>query len=353
MNATMDSATPLNATRLGGMLTASDRVRTLFERVARLAGSPLPVLVLGPTGAGKELVARAIHEKSGKADGPFLAVNCGALSESLIEGELFGYVKGAFTGAATDKKGVFEEADGGTLFLDEVGELPLELQPKLLRVLETLSVRRVGGNKEIRVDVRVVTATHRDLRAMVKAGKFREDLYHRLAILTLKLPTLAERPEDIELLAHWFVAEETRGTRTLSAAAIGKLLAYRWPGNVRELKNVVLRAALMSDDVVIGADAVEIPEASIVGKMPEISRVIPFPSAQTTPAPSVPLKPSLNCMTLEEERKLLVTTLQACGNNRSRAARRLGIPRSTLHDRLEKLGVPLKFPTMRDHQSQG
>jgi DNA-binding NtrC family response regulator len=236
--------------RFENILGRSKAMQSVFEQIRAVAASDASVLLLGESGAGKELVARAIHQASPRRQGPFVAVNCGAIPETLLESELFGHEKGAFTGAARRRPGLFAESNGGTLFLDEVGDIPLSLQGKLLRALQDRAVRPVGGDHEIQLDLRVISATHRDLPSLVADGKFREDLYYRLAVIPVRLPSLRERPEDVMLLANHFLER--------SAAALGKaldgfdeeatawLLQHRWPGNVRELENAVERAATLA-----------------------------------------------------------------------------------------------------------
>jgi DNA-binding NtrC family response regulator len=227
-------------------------LRHVLGQTVRIARSRLPVLVMGESGTGKELLARAVHDLSPVAAGPFVAVNCGALARELAESELFGHERGAFTGAGARKIGWFEEASGGTLVLDEVGELPPDLQPKLLRVLETSRLRRLGGHGEIAVNVRIVALTLRDLRRDASCGLFRLDLYHRLAGCELRLPALREHPSDIALLAEHFVAELAHefGPRVIAADAMARLLAHDWPGNARELRNTLRRAAAFTDSVI-------------------------------------------------------------------------------------------------------
>jgi DNA-binding NtrC family response regulator len=232
------------------ILGRSKAMQAVFEQIRAVAVSDASILLLGESGSGKELVARAIHHASPRADGPFVAVNCGAIPETLLESELFGHEKGAFTGALRRRRGLFADASGGSLFLDEVGDIPLLLQGKLLRALQDRTVRPVGGSQEIELDIRVISATHRDLPALVTDGKFREDLYYRLAVIPVRLPSLRERPEDIMLLATHFLGR--------AAAALGKrlegfdedatawLLRHSWPGNVRELENAVERAATLA-----------------------------------------------------------------------------------------------------------
>jgi transcriptional regulator with GAF, ATPase, and Fis domain len=221
-------------------------MRQLFELVERVGASEAAVTILGETGTGKELVARGLHARSPRRDGPFVPVNCSAIAESLIESELFGHEKGAFSGADRMRKGAFEEADRGTIFLDEIGELPLDLQPKLLRVLELGEVKRVGASRPITVNVRIVAATHRDLRAQVRAGRFREDLFYRLCVVPVTVPPLRQRKGDVRALAEAFLQRASPRGLVLrwSPEALAKLEGYDWPGNVRQLKNVVQRALL-------------------------------------------------------------------------------------------------------------
>ncbi|MCC7385885.1 MAG: sigma 54-interacting transcriptional regulator [Deltaproteobacteria bacterium] len=306
-----------------GMIAKGPKMRRLFELVQRIADASAPVMITGESGSGKELIARALHDASTRASGPFLAINCGALASSIIEGELFGHVKGAFTGAQADKKGAFEAAEGGTIFLDEIGELPLELQPKLLRVLEQQTIRRVGGTSEIPVNARVVAATHRSLRDLVAAGTFREDLFHRLFVLNVELPPLRERPEDVlPLASHFLRTQDPARPMHLDASAEAKLQQHRWPGNVRELRNVILRAILTSSGPMITAKDLQFSEAY-------------RPSADDARGAVQRAD--------EEERRRILTVLEQAGDNRAEAARLLGLSKSTFHDRLKRLGIPLKF----------
>jgi DNA-binding NtrC family response regulator/pSer/pThr/pTyr-binding forkhead associated (FHA) protein len=229
-----------------GMISRDAAMRQVFELIERVAPSDAAVTILGETGVGKELVARALHARSGRRDGPFIPVNCSAIAESLIESELFGHEKGAFSGAERMRKGAFEEADRGTIFLDEVGELPLDLQPKLLRVLELGEVKRVGASRPVTVNVRIVAATHRDLRAQVRAGRFREDLFYRLCVVPVTVPPLRQRRADVAALAEAFLQRASPRGMLLrwSPEALARLEGYDWPGNVRQLRNVVQRALL-------------------------------------------------------------------------------------------------------------
>jgi two-component system, NtrC family, response regulator AtoC len=307
---------------LGGMIGRSQVMKQLFQQLDRVAVSTAPLLITGETGTGKELVARAVHAASGR--GRFVPVNCGAIPESLLESELFGHVRGAFTGADSDRTGLFEMAEGGTLFLDEIAEMPLALQSKLLRVLQFGELRRVGDSGMRHVQVRVITATHRDLRVARDEGTFREDLFYRIHVLKLDVPPLRERPADIPLLAENFIARihEREGVvgRRFSAAALGALVAYPWPGNVRELENVLEHAVLLTDETEIGIH--DLPA--------EIRRATPV--STNTLSDRVP--------TLAEvERTHILRVLDRVGGNRSRAAVVLGVSRRTLHRRLDEYGV--------------
>lgn len=304
-----------------GLVAESKSMQRVFHLVERFADSLEPVLVLGESGTGKEGVARAIHSSSCRSNQPYLALNCGALAASIIESELFGHVKGAFTGATLDKKGAFEAASGGTLFLDEVGELPLELQPKLLRVLETQTIRRVGSNHEQAIQTRIVAATHQNLREAVEEGRFREDLFHRLFVLSIPIPPLRDRPEDIRaLIQHFLSLDDMQPSRELSEEAMLALLGYSWPGNVRELRNMLVRAFLTSESQVIKVQDLQFLSAAFTSK-PKLS--IWEQSAST-------------------ERSRILAALEQVGGNRAAAARALGISKSTFYDRLKRLGIETK-----------
>ena len=313
-----------------GSAPAMERV---FDIVRQDAPSMATVLVEGPSGTGKELVAQAIHHLSPRAAGPFVAVHCAALSPTLLESELFGHEKGAFTGAVAQTRGRFEQASGGTLFLDEVGEIAPEVQVKLLRVLETRSFERVGGSETLRADFRIVAATNRDLKAEVEAGRFREDLYYRLAVVLVRMPTLAERASDIPMLCdpmlcdHFLkrFAEEsgTGAAKGIEPAALALLQAYPWPGNVRELRNAVERMTVLSrGDVITVAD---VP--------PEI-REAADGAARAAPAGAIAGE-SL----ADAEKRQILAALERAGGNRSKAADELGINRRTLHRKLAAWGV--------------
>jgi DNA-binding NtrC family response regulator len=295
--------------------------------VARVAASHATVLVTGESGTGKELVARLLHEGSPRAKGAFVAVNCGALPEGLLESELFGHARGAFTGAVRERHGRFEEADGGTLFLDEVGEMAPALQVRLLRVLQEREVVRVGENTPRRVDVRVVAATHRDLAAEVKAGRFREDLFDRLQVVPVHLPPLREHPDDIAPLAERFAAEaaarHAHAPVRLSREALDALRAYRWPGNARELAHALERAVILCrDDVVRAAD------------LPEAVLAPPEATLQEGP-PATTLTAALEAL----ERAWITAALRRSGGVKTRAAAELGIDERVLRYKIEKLGL--------------
>ncbi len=290
-------------------------MRALLKRTARFAAADAPVMILGESGSGKEVVARALHEGSHRSDKPFVAVNVAALPADLLESELFGHARGAFTGATTAKPGLFEAAEGGTLFLDEIAEMPLALQAKLLRALQDGEVRRVGETRAFAVDVRIVCATHRDLAARVADGLFRQDLLFRLKVLTLNVPPLRERREDIVPLAKMLLAEERREELRLSPAAVRLLESYAWPGNVRELQNAIKHGAALAEGNVI--DVQHLPEDMV---KPSASHENGAPRALRRLA--------------EVEREHILHVLEACGGSQGEAARVLGIGRNTLWRKL-------------------
>jgi PAS domain S-box-containing protein len=312
------------------IIGGSGALRNVLAKVGQVAPTDSTVLILGETGTGKELVARAVHNLSRRKDRPLIKLNCSALPTGLVESELFGHEKGAFTGATDRRTGRFELADGGTVFLDEVGELPPEAQAKLLRVLQEREFERVGGTKTIRVDVRVIAATNRDLAHAVAVGKFREDLYYRLNVFPVVLPPLCDRVEDIPLLVHYFVARYAakvgRAITSVPQDAMQRLMAYRWPGNVRELENVVERAVILSPG----------PELTVA---PELLPVLPAPAA---PAPSTSL-PAAELAALEDvDRQHIVAVLKRTGwriDGPQGAARLLNMNPSTLRSRMQKLGI--------------
>jgi two-component system response regulator HydG len=300
----------------------SPAFRQLMTLVEQVADSEATVLIQGESGTGKELVARAIHEGSRRRQGPFVAVNCAALPETLLESELFGYERGAFTGAAGRKEGRFELADGGTLFLDEVADLSPVTQPKILRVLQEGEFERLGGTRSVRVDVRIVAASNQDLAQLVKEKRFREDLFYRLNVITVHVPPLRERREDIRLLAEHFLAlYATKNNRKLagfSAEALERLEAYGWPGNVRELENVVERVVVLARDGRIEAEALP----------PQVGGIKPASRSAILELIGVPLD--------EVERRLLDETLRITGGNKTQAAKLLGIDVRTVARKLER-----------------
>ncbi len=302
-----------------GLIGDSPAMRRLRARIDSVAPTRAAVLILGESGTGKELVARALHAAS-RRRGPFVVLNCGAISPELAESELFGHERGAFTGAAGRRPGVFEEATSGTLFLDEIGELPIALQPKLLRVLETGVVRAVGASGERRVDVRLVAATHRDLPAAVRCGAFRLDLYHRLAMVVLELPALRDRCEDLPLLARHFLKElaPEMGARDLSEAALDALGRYPWPGNVRELRNAIQRAAIFG------------------GRLLEAEDLMPVAQPASVDSGRI----AIDGRRLEEvEREMILRALRRTLGNRRAAAQSLGVPKSTLCDKVRRYQI--------------
>jgi two-component system response regulator AtoC len=306
------------------MLAESPAMRQVLDRVRQVAATPTTVLITGETGVGKEVIARAVHETSPRRERLLVALNCAAIPGELLESELFGHVRGAFTGAQAAREGKFELADGGTLFLDEIGDMPAPLQAKLLRVLEDSVVERVGSNKRIQVDVRVISSTNRDLAAAVHDGAFREDLYYRLNVFHLESPPLRERTEDVRPLAESFLArfgrEFGKGALRLSDGAVARLERHPWPGNVRELQNVMERAAVLS------APAAVIEEALIGELLP------PGRSGDPAPAGGLRLAPALEAT----ERTVVTRALEHCGGNKAEAARALGISERTLWYKLKK-----------------
>jgi DNA-binding NtrC family response regulator len=307
-----------------GIIGRTAGMLAVYKQIAYAVDSMAPVLIQGESGTGKELVARAIHVHGARAARPFVVVNCGAITETLLESELFGHVRGAFTGAIADRKGVFEQAHSGTVFLDEIGDMPPAMQVKLLRVLQDGEVRPVGGNRTIHTDARVVAATNVDLDRSVADQRFRQDLYYRLSVIVIHLPALRDRREDIPLLIELFVRNASARTGrhvTISPDAIVALMSYRWPGNVRELENTIERLVVFSRGRVELAD------------LP--ATVLAAPSFEERMFQGLP---SLD----ELERRYLVHVLEAVGGNRSRAAEALGIDRRTLYRMAERLGIALK-----------
>ena len=315
--------------RFGRLVGRSPAMQDVYERIARVAPTEATVLLMGESGTGKEIVARTLHDLSRRRKGPFLAINCGAISPNLIENEMFGHERGSYTGADRTHKGYFEQADGGTLFLDEITEMPLELQVRLLRVLETGSFMRIGTTRAIDTDVRIVCATNRDPREAVRAGKLREDLYHRLNVFPLEVPPLRTRGDDIELIATHFLAEMNGACGTdkrFAAGALAQMRQYAWPGNVRELKNFIHRVYIMAGEEGLEGPTMETEQAPI--------RAIPH-AATSTPAITVPLGTPLSVAA----RELILSTLEHCGGERKRTAEMLGICTKTLYNRLREYGI--------------
>lgn len=312
------------------ILGRSQAIKDMLQIISTVAPTEATVLITGESGTGKELVARALHEGSARADKPLVTVNCAALAENLLESELFGHEKGSFTGADRRREGRFMQADGGTLFLDEIGEMPLPLQAKLLRALQQGEVQRVGSDAPINVDVRVLAATNRDLRREAAEKRFREDLYFRLNVISIEVPSLCRRSEDIPLLAAHFLqrfAERNRKTiKGFAPQALDSMLHYSWPGNVHELENAVERAVILCNgDLITGR---ELP-ANVVDASPA-------ETADAVPEGDI----SLAGLSLDTvERRAIEETLRQTGDNKSEAARRLGITRATLHNKLRKYGL--------------
>ncbi len=325
VHSTLQMQLDLEAGPAGGRLVGnSPRFRLLIERARQAAQSSADVLIEAESGTGKEIVSRFIHEVSARRQGPFVAVNCAAFPDTLLESELFGHVRGAFTGASAAKPGKFELADGGTLLLDEIGEMPLPLQPKLLRVLQEREVDRLGDTKAIPVDVRVIATTNRPLRDLAQEGKFRLDLYYRLNVIPVAIPPLRERVEDIPMLAEHFAqkyaAEPPVRASILSQEFIGRLKDYEWPGNIRELENFIRRAIALSRGGAIDMESFEGLESRAA---------LPGTGA---------LEAGLTLR--EAERKLLTRTLEATGGNRTRAAAMLGISLRTIRNKIREYGLP-------------
>jgi two-component system, NtrC family, response regulator len=319
-NARLASAGGGAMTLLGGIITAAPEMLKTVRTVERVASADVSVMLLGASGTGKELLARGLHETSGRRDGAFVAINCAAIPENLLESELFGHEKGAFTGAVKTTEGKIELAHGGTLFLDEIGDVPLSLQVKLLRFLQERTIERVGGRKGIPVDTRVVTATHRDVDAMVADGTFREDLYYRLAEIVITIPSLAERPGDASLLGRAFVQRFAASMKTpvsgLTAEALAALDAHSWPGNVRELENRVKRAVIMADGKLVTAADLDLGEGAAVDD-------------------------PINLKSVREaaDRHAIARAIARTEGNISGAAKLLGISRPTLYDLLKNYDI--------------
>ena len=332
-DAALAQVEPGQAEAFHNLVGRSARMREAFALLEKAAGLDITVLLLGETGTGKELAARAVHYHSARRERRFVPVNCGALPSELVESELFGHARGAFTGAAASKPGLFEEAEGGTLFLDEVGELPLPAQVKLNRALQEKEIRRVGDNQPVKVDVRVIAATHRDLREEARAGRFREDLFYRLHVFPVTLPPLRERPDDVPLLASHFLAKHARALRRELAGfepeALQRLAAHAWPGNVRELENAVERAlAVCEGERIRPAD---LPA--------EIGAGAGAPPLDPAALARLPYREAVAEARDRTSRDYLVALLAELGGNVTRAAERAGLERESLHRLLRKYGI--------------
>jgi DNA-binding NtrC family response regulator len=314
-----------------GMLGVSLPMLDVFQRIAEAASADIPVLITGETGTGKDLVAAAIHQKSARKIGPYVAVNTGAMPPELVASELFGHEKGAFTGATEDKRGRFEEADGGTIFLDEVSTMGERAQVSLLRVLESKTLRRVGANKDIDVDVRVIAASNEDLEKIIRENRFRQDLYYRLDVFRIHLPPLRERPGGITVLTNYFVSQFNafykKNVRSVSAETFRVLRHYSWPGNVRELKNVIQRAIVMAKSDELTADLIPARILEAAGAAADAgSQAFPIHLGMTLDA---------------VEKEFIRMTLASTAGNKKEAAAILGISRRTLYDKLKKYGMSL------------
>jgi two-component system response regulator AtoC len=324
------------------LVGVSSAMRHVYDIVAKVADSPSTVLITGESGTGKELVARELHRNSSRRDKPLIKVNCAAIPKDLVESELFGYEKGAFTGAVGSKPGRFELADGGTLFLDEIGEIPVEMQVKLLRALQESEFERVGGIKTIKVDVRLIAATNRDLEELIRDGRFREDLYYRLNVVPMSLPPLRDRKTDIPLLVSHFIDKYDRrlGKRVerIEDEAMQLLLAYPWPGNIRELENLMERSVLFADEPVIRAHA--LPDAlreRAAAAMPAAPAIAPV-AALAAPG-GASMKEIVRLAQAGLEKELITRALEETGGNVTRAAKRLQISRKSLQVKMKELGL--------------
>jgi DNA-binding NtrC family response regulator len=308
------------------MIGATPKMVEIYKKIAKIARTESPVLVVGDSGSGKELVARAVHAHSDRSKAPFIVVNCGALTETLLESELFGHERGSFTGATSSRKGLLESASGGTVFLDEISETSLSFQVKLLRVIQEREIRRIGSNEIVQVNIRLIAATNRDLREMVRTNRFREDLFHRLNVFTIALPALKERPQDIPLLASYFIkmfTEKHGKTVRLSADSVEAMKRYSWPGNVRELKNMLERAITFNDTGVIQTDELDFAEPEDEGTVRADNATADGPNG------------SLDQM----EKEHIIKVLRETGGNKKRAAEILGIERRTLYNKAKRLGI--------------
>lgn len=352
-----ESAASRQETGFRGLVGSSPAMREVFRKIRLYGASDAAVIITGETGSGKELVAGALHQESARSDGPYAALNCTAISEQLLESELFGHERGAFTGALREHRGYFERASGGTLFLDEIGDMPLHIQSKLLRVLEDGRVQRVGGEQSRQIDVRVIGATNVPLEQAVAERRFRSDLYHRLAVLRIHLPPLRERIEDLPLLAGNFLQQFNikyhKGVQRLTSEAIRLLQSYLWPGNVRELRNVLERVVVETETEAIGARAftewiqerrqfapqtTTPPQGKPVSSLPV---VVPYSQVADEPVLDVDLLPNkpVRGQRAELSAEMIRQAYRGAGGNLSAAARRLGVHRATLYRHLQRLGL--------------
>jgi two-component system, NtrC family, response regulator AtoC len=314
---------------LDGMIGTSANIQDVLRMISRLKDTRTPVLISGESGTGKELAARAIHFRGSMAQTPFVAVDCGSLVPTLMESELFGYEKGAFTGATKTKAGLFQTANGGTIFLDEIGELPLEMQAKLLRVLQEKEVRPVGSNSNVSVDVRVIAATNRDLEGAYRAGTFRKDLYFRLNVVTVHLPPLRERRSDIPVLVHHFLDRYAKGSQIqVTASAMKSFLHYDWPGNIRELENCIARAVTLGDGKTI--DVIDLPPAIRSEQNDSTSSASPDAGSLSTTALA------------EMERMTILRVFEQANGDKALAGKMLGISRATLYRKLKRYNIPAR-----------
>ena len=332
-----------SAAPASGLTGQAPAMQQLRQTIAKLARSQAPVYISGESGAGKERVARLIHEQGPRATGPFVPVNCGAIPGELMESEFFGHRKGSFTGAHADKEGLFQAANGGTLFLDEVAELPLPMQVKLLRVIQEKSVRAVGAASEVPVDVRILSATHKDLAKLVEENRFRHDLYYRLNVIELRVPPLRERTQDIPLLTeailHKLATELGEPVPTPNAEAMAALADYSFPGNVRELENILERAVALCEGEHIGVDDLQLPEVLVTHTGVPIATSAPTGPAAPSAATANPIAGDLPRHMETLEREAIIRALEECRYNKTKAAARLGITFRALRYKLKKLAI--------------
>jgi len=344
----------------------SNAMQDVYKRIGQVAPREVPVLIRGESGTGKELVARALWQHSQRSSGPFLAVNCAAIPENLLEGELFGHEKGSFTGAESRKLGKFEQADEGTLFLDEVGDMSIATQAKILRVLQNSTFERVGGTETIKVNVRILAATHQNLEKLIKEGKFREDLYYRLRVVEIVLPPLRDRREDIPEIVKYLLLRHREAlsseATSVSQKATETLLAYDWPGNIRQLENVIRRAMVLCHGSIINGDNLDFgPEARPSPYNTPSVTAQSAPASVVTAAAAAPVSPTLNdmddlierllssgkaCLIEDMERLLIGRALEKLNGNQLQTAKLLGITRNTLRSRIEKYGLRPKVKVM-------